>query len=99
MLRTGVTHHFDVYFGVCYTRVIMLGSADVSGWWAADARAERTGARPSSAVVERRHRRLELTFTIVRFLTGIKRESCPTQDEPEGRACFQYKMSLRDKAC
>ena len=37
---------------ICYTRVIMHSSADVSGWWAADARAKRTGARPSSAVVE-----------------------------------------------
>jgi hypothetical protein len=29
-------------------------SADVSRWWAADARAECTDARPSSAVVARR---------------------------------------------
>jgi hypothetical protein len=74
MLRTGVILHFDVYFGVSYTRVILLASADVSPVMAADARVERTGARPSSAVVERRCRRLDLTLTIVRFLTGINRE-------------------------
>jgi hypothetical protein len=40
-----------------------------------------------------------LASKIVRFLGRVESESCPTQDEPEGRACFQYKMSLRDKAC
>ena len=40
-----------------------------------------------------------LRMRIVRFSELNKRESYPTQDEPEGRACFQYKMSLRDKAC
>jgi hypothetical protein len=54
-------------------RIIMLASADVSPVVAADARAERTGARPSRAVVVRRPRRLNLTHTVVRFLDGIKR--------------------------
>jgi hypothetical protein len=99
MLRTDVNRHFDCHFIVRYTQDIMLASIDASRWVAADARAECTGARPSRAIIARRLRRLNLTHTLVRFLDGIKGESCPTQDEPEGRACFQYKMSLRDKAC
>ena len=39
---------------VCYTQVIMLASADVSPVVGGNARAERTGARPSSAVVVKR---------------------------------------------
>jgi len=53
MLRTGVTIHFDVTYRLLH-RVIILAGADVSRVVAADARAERTGARPSRAVVARR---------------------------------------------
>ncbi len=35
-------------------------------------------------------------FTVVRFLDGVETESYPVQDEPEGRCCFQHKMSLKD---
>ena len=36
------------------------------------------------------------TPTVVRFLGFVERESFPMQDEPEGRPCFQHKMSLKD---
>jgi hypothetical protein len=72
MLRTDVIRRFECHFTVCYTQVIRLSSADVSPVVAADARAERTGARPSRAVVARRRRRLDLTSTLVRFLADIK---------------------------
>jgi hypothetical protein len=82
MLNTGVDHHFVCHFTVCYTQFIMHSSADVSGWWAADARAKRTGARPSSAVVKT-GRRMVLTYTLVRLSERVERESFPMQDEPE----------------
>jgi hypothetical protein len=52
----------------------MLASAAISPVVAADARAEHANARPSRAVVARRLRRMDLTFKVVRFLNGIKRE-------------------------
>jgi hypothetical protein len=50
----------------------MLASADVSPVAAADARVERAGARPSSAVVVRRRRRMDLIPTVIRFLLGAQ---------------------------
>jgi hypothetical protein len=76
----------------------MLASADVSLVQRMHGQSAPV-QEPSRAAVVRGLRRLGVTPTVVWFLAGIKRESCPTQDGPEGRACFQYKMSLRDKAC
>ena len=50
-----------------YTQVIMLTGADVSPVATADARAKRADAGPSSAVVVRRRRRLDLILTLVRM--------------------------------
>jgi hypothetical protein len=94
MLRTGVIRHFMSLYCLLHPSH-QLARADVSPVVAADARAERTGARPSRAIVARRLRRLDLTSTLVRFLAGIKRESFPMQDEPERRTSFQHKMSLK----
>jgi len=73
MLEAGVIRHFDV--------ALPFATPESSGWLsprfppvvAADARAERTGARPSRAVVANLIRRLNATLTVVRFLAGIKR--------------------------
>ena len=51
----------------------MLASADVSPVVGGNARADHTDARPSRAVVVKRLRRLDLTFTVVRFLDFVER--------------------------
>jgi hypothetical protein len=62
--RDSVSRHI-CHFTVCFSQVIRLAMM-------ADVRAERTGARPSRAIEARWLRRLNLTFTVVRFLAGIK---------------------------
>jgi hypothetical protein len=71
VLRTGLIRHFDVTLPLLH-RSIMLASADAFRWLAAHARAERTGARPSRAVMARRPRRLDLTHTLVRFSERVE---------------------------
>jgi hypothetical protein len=74
MLRTGLICHFDV--------TLSFATPKSSGWQAlmflsvvgGNARAERTNARPSRAVVARRLRRLDPMSKVVRFLNGIKTE-------------------------
>jgi hypothetical protein len=51
----------------------MPASTDAFLVVAADARADRTGARPSRAVVARRRWIFELNPTVVRFLDGVER--------------------------
>jgi hypothetical protein len=53
MLRTDIIRHFDRHFTVCYTEAIRLASADTVPVVGGNARAERTNARPSRAVVVR----------------------------------------------
>jgi hypothetical protein len=54
MLRTGVIHHFVVTLAFATPKSSGLQALMSPGGWAADARVERTNARPSSAVVVRR---------------------------------------------
>jgi hypothetical protein len=54
MLRTGVIHHFVVTLAFATPKSSGLQAPMSPGGWAADARVERTNARPSSAVVVRR---------------------------------------------
>ena len=54
MLRTGLIRRFDGHMTVYDHRFVTSTSANAfSGDWAAGARVERTGARPSRAVVKR----------------------------------------------
>jgi hypothetical protein len=54
MLRTGVIRHFDIALLFATPKSSCWQALMLSRWLAADARAERTGARPSRAVVARR---------------------------------------------
>jgi hypothetical protein len=62
----GLHRHLMSHYGLLH-RVIRRLSADASRWWAADARAEHTGARPNRAVMAKRRRHVVLTPTVVRF--------------------------------
>jgi hypothetical protein len=54
MLRTGVIRHFDVTLRFATPKSSRGQPLMLFRWWAADARAERAGARPNRAVVARR---------------------------------------------
>jgi hypothetical protein len=54
MLRTDVIRHFDVTLPFASPKSSWRQALMLSRWLAADARAERTGAKPSRAVVARR---------------------------------------------
>src|ERR1700683_5563578 len=95
-LRTGVICRFRCHITVCDHRAIAPTSADafpvVGGRCTGRVRRckAKQGRRGKTALTCG-----YFTHKVVRFLARVQSKSFPMQDEPEGRPCFQHKMSLK----
>jgi hypothetical protein len=89
MLRTGVIHHFDITLAFVTPKSSCL-PALMSPGGGGRCRAERTGARPSRAVMGRRRRRLDLAYTLVRLLERVETEGKKVYFVTTAGRCFLH---------